>query len=486
MDKHTIIKLKRQGHSNRKIERMIGINRKTVSKYWTDYLKQTELLSVPDLNKEEIQETMLASPTYDSSTRKSRTYTKEMDKLLDEILENEIEKCNLLGTNKQKLTQVQIYEAFINADFNISLSTIANKIREKRQKPKECYIKQSYDLGDRLEYDFGEVKLLIDGELGNYHMAVLSSPAANFRWAYLYKNQKQDVFMDSHVKFFEMVGGVYKEVVYDNMRNVVTKFIGKNEKELNDQLIKMSLYYGFNINVTNCFKGNEKGHVEGSVKIIRNQVFATNYKFKTFTDASEYLNDKLIKMNETNKIKEEIKHLLPYKPKLELARISAQKVNKYSFIRVDNNFYSVPEYLVDKEITVKIYFDRICAYANNYLVCEHKKIDGVKEISIDISHYLNSLTKKPGALKNSLALKSIPRLKNIYDKYFNTNPKEFIEILKNNQEKNLEELFQILEGYSSSPLTIVESRNKPNKFLINKIAQNQISKYNDLCFKEVN
>ena len=36
--------------------------------------------------------------------------------------------------------------------------------------------------------------------------------------------------MDSHVKFFEMVKGVYKEVVYDNMKNVVTKFIGRKEK----------------------------------------------------------------------------------------------------------------------------------------------------------------------------------------------------------------------------------------------------------------
>lgn len=34
------------------------------------------------------------------------------------------------------------------------------------------------------------------------------------------------------------------------MRNVVSKFIGKNEKELNQDLVKMSLYYGFDITVT--------------------------------------------------------------------------------------------------------------------------------------------------------------------------------------------------------------------------------------------
>lgn len=115
-----------------------------------------------------------------------------------------------------------------------------------------------------------------------YHMAVLSSPGGGFRWAYPYTNEKQGVFLDSHVKFFEMMGGCHKEVVYDNMKNVVKKFIGRNEKELNPELVKMAAYYGFRINVTNCFSGNEKGHVESSVKILRNQVCCTGGKPAVF------------------------------------------------------------------------------------------------------------------------------------------------------------------------------------------------------------
>ena len=63
------------------------------------------------------------------------------------------------------------------------------------------------------------------------------------------------------------------------MRNVVNKFVGRSEKVLNEDLINMALYYGFKINVTNCFSGNEKGHVEGSVKFIRNKVFSKDYRF---------------------------------------------------------------------------------------------------------------------------------------------------------------------------------------------------------------
>lgn len=481
MDKHTIIKLKQQGHSNRKVAKLTGINRKTIAKYWNEHSNQLKELSNPTIPVLITQEMIVSEPKYDSSNRKSRKYTKEMDDKLNEILESEEKKDSILGTHKQKLSKYQIFEILQKEGFNIGYSTISSKIKEKLNKTKECFIRQLYEYGDRLEYDFGEVKLLINGELGTYYMAVFSSPAADFRWAFLYKNQKKEVFMDSHVKFFEMIGGVYKEVVYDNMKNVVTKFIGRNEKELNEDLIKMSIYYGFNINVTNCFSGNEKGHVEGSVKIIRNHVFAINYEFQHLEDAEEYLNSQLIKMNEQSKIEEEKLELLPYKHKLELAKISTNTVNKYSFIRVDNNFYSVPEYLVDKEVTVKIYFNKIMAYSNNHIVCEHKKIDGFDQISIDINHYLKSMQRKPGSIRNSFALKSVPELKSIYDTYFSNNPKKFIEILIENKEKNLDELIQIFEQYIQKPLTEIPIDSVIGITNIYDATKYQITQYTNLC-----
>lgn len=483
MDKHTIINLKRKGHSNREVNRITGINRKTVAKYWNEYLKQTELLNTLTEDISEVQETIVAKPKYDSSTRTSRKYTDEIDQKLDQILALEVRKGQLLGQHKQKLTKLQIHNILLTEGYDIGYSTIAAKINEKINKSKECFIKQSYELGDRLEYDFGEVKLVLDETVSRCYMAVVSSPAADFRWAFLYRNQKKAVFMDSHVRMFEMFGGVHKEVVYDNMRNVVKKFIGRNEKELNEDLVKMSIYYGYDINVTNCFSGNEKGHVEGSVKIIRNHVFATNYEFTTFEDASDYLTSQLIKMNVNSRIEEEKSCLLPYKPKLELANVTINKVNKYSFIRVENNFYSVPEYLVERNVSVKSYFDRIQVYANHSKVCEHKKIDGTNELSVDITHYLNSLLRKPGAIKNSFALKSIPKLKAIYDNHFNTNPRKFIELLLDHKEKDLDLLIDILEKYvgvstKSLPLDMISSNND-----LFSATRYQILKYNELSIR---
>ena len=483
LDKAAIIRLKEQGLSNRGVARELGIDKKTVNKYWNEYKdnlkKLKETTDATEISK--IQENITSAPKYNSENRIRRKVTPEFLNALEKILEDEEKKVKVLGTHKQALTKQQIYELLKKQGFSLSYSTVVLEMKRIKNSGKECFIRQDYDFGDRLEYDFGEVKLVINGITKKYYIAVLSSPAGNFRWCYLYDNCKKDVFLDSHVRFFEMIGGVWKEVVYDNMRNVVSKFIGKNEKELNEDLVKMSLYYGFDVNVTNAFSGNEKGYVEGSVKYLRNKIFAENYKFNSEEAAIEYMESQLMKLNEHSKIEEEKKKLKTTKPPLELAEIRKSFVNKYSFVQIENNFYSVPEYLVGLSVTSKIYYNKILIYSNNELVCEHKKLDGNKTISANIRHYLKTLTFKPGALKNSYVLKSNPKLKSIFDKYYTNNPKKFIDIISKNKEKSDVELEEILITHSNN---LVENTRYNNN--INNLTRIQTSMYNQIMIGDVN
>ena len=483
LDISAMLKLKEKGFSNRSIAKTLGINRKTVNKYWNEYKENLQKLGKTDNETEilNIQENIVSKPKYNSENRVRRKVTPEFLKALEKVLEDEEKKVKVLGTNKQALTKQQIYELLKKQGFSLSYSTVVLEIKRIKNSGNECFIRQDYDFGDRLEYDFGEVKLVINGIMKKYYIAVLSSPAGNFRWCYLYDNCKKDVFLDSHVRFFEMIGGVWKEIVYDNMRNVVSKFIGKNEKELNEDLIKMSLYYGFDINVTNAFSGNEKGYVEGSVKYLRNKIFAENYKFNSEEAAIEYMESQLIKLNENSKIEEEKKKLKSTKPPLELAEIKKSFVNKYSFVQIENNFYSVPEYLVGLSVTSKIYYNKILIYSNNELVCEHKKIDGNKKISANIRHYLKTLTFKPGALRNSYVLKSNPKLKSIFDRYYTNNPKKFIDIISKNKEKSDIELEEILITNSEN---LIENTRYNNN--INNLTRIQTSMYNQIMIGVVN
>jgi len=446
MQQHTIITLKNEGHSNREVARMMKVSRKTVARYWDEYKEQITLLGIGgDIRG--IQEKITSGPSYDSSNRKPFKYTPVIDALLDEILAAEEKKKAELGpNNKQMLTAAEIHKMIVEQGHDIGVTTIQNNIRMKRERAREAFIRQEYDLANRLEYDFGEVTLIIDGIKGTYHMAVFGAPASKFRWAYLYESQKKEVFLDSHVRFFEMVGGIWREVVYDNMKNVVSRFIGRSEKELNGDLIKMSVYYGFSVNVTNCFAGNEKGFVESSVKEIRKEAFTRRYHFVSLEDAQAHLQEVLAKTNESSRIEEEQELLLPARPPLEIACISEHTVDKYSFIRLDNNFYSVPDYLVGKKVIAKSYPEEIIVYSGLEKVCLHKKLKGKGKTRADILHYLDTLMRKPGALTNAAALKCERELKALFDNHYKDDPRSFIQILKDNREKSVPEIVIALEA----------------------------------------
>jgi transposase len=446
MEKKKIIMLKEQGLSNREVARQTGHDRKTVSKYWEAYRVKLQKLEEPGADVKTLQESLLAAPKYDTTKRSRRKYTQELDKRLKAILKEEGRKDRLFGLgHKQKLTNKQIHQKLVNDGFDISGVTINNALAGIRKRQKEVFIRQQYDLGDRLEYDFGEVFLDLGEGVKTVHMAVFSSPGSGFRWLYLYTNQKKAVFMDSHVRLFEMIGGCHHEIVYDNMRNVVSKFIGKNEKGLNEDLVKMSVYYGFRINVTNCFKANEKGHVEKSVDVLRNQIFAESWKFNSLEDAQAYAHSRLLKINENSRLEEERKRLRPYRPPLELATVTDAKVNPSSLVSVDTVLYSAPEYLVGKQVIIKKYHNEIRIYAGNEMVPKHKRLFGNGKMQVDIYHYLNTLRKKLGAIRNSVALKSIPRLKAIFDTYYSNHPKKFIDTFLENKALSIDELTELFE-----------------------------------------
>lgn len=87
MDKHTIIRLKQEGVSNREVARLMCINRKTVARYWNAF--NAKLVEIKLAGTDEIplmQEELLGKPKYNAANRIRHKYTDEIDSLLCEIL----------------------------------------------------------------------------------------------------------------------------------------------------------------------------------------------------------------------------------------------------------------------------------------------------------------------------------------------------------------------------------------------------------------
>jgi len=191
--------------------------------------------------------------------------------------------------------------------------------------------------------------------------------------------------------------------------------------------------------------------------------------------AEDYLQKELVKLNKNTLIEEEKKHLTAYRPKYEVAKFISSHVNKYSFIQVDNNFYSVPDSLVDKYVLVKLYPNSLDIYYKNKLIASHQRILDKNKTCIDIKHYLNTFLRKPGALRNSSALNSVPELKELFNTYFKANPKDFINILYNHQDLSIEGI----KDYIESEYCINEKSSNSNDWIVAAIEE-QLDAIQDL------
>ena len=137
--------------------------------------------------------------------------------------------------------------------------------------------------------------------------------------------------------------------------------------------------------------------------------------------------------------KKEKEYLLPAPVvPFESSIVTELRVDKYSTITIDRCHYSVPEEYTGKFITARIYACEIVCYSNDKRICIHKKSLGLDEWIIDINHYLETLKRKPGAIENSVALLRMRQeYKELFQKHFSENPKDFISLLAYQKEQKI-------------------------------------------------
>jgi len=435
----------RECDSERKISRDLQINRKTVKKYLEEYLEAKEK-SEDEGTNESLQDYSTSPPDYNAAGRAKRKLTKEIAALIHEQLEeNERKRHN--GLRKQIKRKIDIHEYLLSQGYRIGYTTVCNHIRSQTISDREAFIRQVYLPGEECEFDWAETKLKIAGDQRRFFLAVFTSSYGNYRYARLYIRQDTLAFMESHNEFFAHTGGVFHEMVYDNMRVAIAEFVGHNEKHPTEALTNLAGWFQFRWRFCNVRRGNEKGHVERSVEFIRRKAFSHRDEFESLEQAQEHLMSTVNKLNNlspcsTGKcpleaLAEEKSHLWKYPGEMECYLMASHKVDKYATFSYGTNRYSVPDYLVGRMVDVKVYANRLKVYHNNLHLCNHQRNYGTYKWQIDIEHYLNTLSRKPGALHGSVALEqSPPEIRTLYHRFFESKPKGFIDILlycKNDQ-----------------------------------------------------
>jgi len=494
----------RENDSERKIARDLHINRKTVKKYLLDY-QRAEKKSKEENNPETLQDHCAESPCYHSHNRERRKLTNEIEAIIKEQLyENEHKKKEGLG--KQIKRRIDIHEYLLSLGHQIGYTTVCNYIREDKLTTREAYIKQVYLPGEECEFDWAEVKLIINGIQKRLYLAVFTTAYGNYRYSKLYHRQDTLAFMESHNEFFGHIGGVYHEMVYDNMRVAVAEFVGGNEKTPTQALVNLSGWYQYRWRFCNVCRGNEKGHVERSVEYIRRKAFSNKDHFDTLEQAQDHLLSICQKLNShvgshgqkspITSLEEERVHLWPYPGAMSCFITHTLKVDKYATISFGTNRYSVPDHLCIRMVEVKIYSNKLKMYYQQESICEHERSYGMYQWQIKLEHYLRTLSIKPGALHGSLALEQAPvELQKLYQEYFVNQPRGFIDILQYCQTKSIpwqkiadtiNELQQLCPKDVSSEKVIALLGNQPAyPLLTHGVIEGEIESYAQVQLQQI-
>ncbi len=457
-----ILKSHREGKSQRSISKELGISRKTVRKY----IAQCEAcLQSGEPAQEAISKYLSDPPTYPKERRGKLKLTVEVQQSIDELLAVNEEK-KLQGLRKQLLKKCDILDLLQEQGINIGYTTVCNYIREKQGKvnPKEAYIRQVYPPAEACEFDWGEIKLYIGGKLIRLQLAVFTASYSNYRFATIYQRQDTLAFMEAHVGFFEHLKGVYKEMVYDNMRVAVSKFIGPHEKKPTQALLQLRGHYQFSHRFCNSYRGNEKGHVERSVEYIRRKSFGVKCHFTDLEEATDWLHNKIDVLNNTRQkltgktanelLDDERASLVALPARLLCSEQIQLRVDKYATVSYKTNRYSVPDDLVGAFVQAKIMSHELWFYHNDCKVAAHRRSYHKHDWVIKIDHYLNTFKRKPGALAGSMALASSGYLKQLYETHFMGDSRNFINLLSYCQQHSItdEKLEQAVKQLTDSPV----------------------------------
>jgi transposase len=493
----------RECDSERKIARDLQLNRKTVKKYLEEYL-QAKKKSEEEGTKEILQDYSTSPPDYNTCGRVKRKLTLEIAAIIREQVE-ENERKRRSGLRKQVKRKIDIHEYLLSLGYQIGYTTVCNHIRNQEVSDREAYIRQVYIPGEECEFDWAETKLTIGGVQRRFFLAVFTSSYGNYRFARLYSRQDTLSFMESHNDFFAHIGGVFHEMVYDNMRVAIAEFTGRNEKQPTTALSNLAGWFQFRWRFCNVCRGNEKGHVERSVEFVRRKAFSNRDSFESLDQAQDHLMSTLEKLNRltgssTGKsplmaLTEERPHLWKYPGEMECYLVESLKVDKYATFSYGTNRYSVPDYLVGRMVDVKVYSNRLKVYHNNLNLCSHQRNYGTFQWKIEIDHYLVTLSRKPGAVHGSVALEqSPPVIRWIYHHYFENQPREFIDILlycKNNSiahdnlEDTVSKVNRLCPGDVSADKVIALLGNQPETESGLPAETKKTDEIEDLSFKQL-
>ena len=280
------------------------------------------------------------------------------------------------------------------------------------------FVPQAKDPGAEAEVDFGEVTVCLAGEPARCYLFAFRLSCSGKACHRVYASQAQEAFLEGHVAAFEACGGVPAgHVRYDNLTPAVAKVLtGRNRAE-NGRWLSFRAHYGFE--AFYCIPGqegaHEKGGVEGEIGRFRRRWFVPVPQAASLAelnarlaeaDAAEdarHIEHRAATVGEDFAAERAFLLALPSEA-FDTAATLWPRVDRYARIAVGKCRYSVPARLIDARVRVRLSANQVEVFDGSRLAAVHPRLAAAGAEHLELDHYLEILSRKPGALPGAAAL----------------------------------------------------------------------------------
>lgn len=278
----------------------------------------------------------------------------------------------------------------------------------------DTFVPQSYSWGAEAQVDWSEAYADLSGErtkLQVFSMRSMASGAA-FHCAFLHATQQ--AFLEAHELAFAYFSGVFRKLIYDNLTSAVKKILRGHQREQTARFIAFRSHWRFESEFCNPAEAHEKGGIEGEVGYFRRNhwvpvpkaedLAALNRQLLAGCHDDEHRTIAGSAQSVGAALVVERDHLLPLAPEgMDLAHMTFPTVNSLGCAKVLTNAYSAP-LKTGTQVQAKTYASVVEIWHDGNCVAKHERCYGRQQQILDLEHYLDVLSRKPGALAGSRPL----------------------------------------------------------------------------------
>jgi transposase len=324
---------------------------------------------------------------------------------------------------KQRHTSRRVWQRLIEEEgARVAESSVRALVRDLKVEVgldrTQVVVPQTHPPGAEAEVDFGEFTAVIAGETVKLWMFVLRLSHSGKAIHVAYANQAQESFLDGHVRAFAALGGVPAGMIrYDNLKTAVIRVLLGRDRWENERFVGLRSHYGFDSFY--CLPGiegaHEKGGVEGEIGRFRRRhltpvphvgsLAALNVALAAAEarDDSRRIAARVETVGAAAAREAPLLRPLPAEA-FDVAQRLSCRVDAKARVCVRQSYYSVPARLAGRRVEARLGAATVQIRAEDRIVAEHPRSlhKGSEDLVLD--HYLEVLTRKPGALRGATAL----------------------------------------------------------------------------------